>query len=51
VADAAPLPSRAVPMGAQVMRVSAVSTPAPASAVAPADDGGSLLGMAQGGSQ
>jgi len=51
VADAAPLPSRAVPIGAQVMRVSAVSTPAPASAVAPADDGGSLLGMAQGGSQ
>jgi len=32
------------PMGAQVMSVRAVSTPAPA----PMNDGGSLLGMAQG---
>jgi hypothetical protein len=38
------------PMGAQVMSVRAVSAPAPAPAQAPMDGGGSLLGMAQEGS-
>jgi hypothetical protein len=40
-------PSVAAPMGAQFVPVRAVASPAPA----PADDGGSMLGMAQGGSQ
>jgi hypothetical protein len=36
-----------MPMGAQLVPVRAVAAPPPM----PADDGGSLLGMAQGGSQ
>jgi hypothetical protein len=43
----APSRSMSGPLGAQLVPVRAVSTPAPA----PADDGGSMLGMAQGGSQ
>jgi hypothetical protein len=39
--------SPGTPMGAQVMAVRAVASPAPA----PMDDGGSMLGMAQGSSQ
>ena len=46
VAAAAPVP-RAQPMGAQVMSVRAVASAAPAPM--PIDDGGSMLGMAQGG--
>lgn len=40
-------PAHAMPMGAQLVPVRAVATPAPA----PSDNGGSLLGMAQDGSQ
>jgi hypothetical protein len=48
VADAAPAPMpRAEPLGAQVMSVRAVASAEPASM--PMDNGGSLLGMAQGG--
>lgn len=46
VASAAPAP-RAEPIGAQVMTVKAVASPA--SAPMPIDNGGSMLGMAQGG--
>lgn len=49
LADASgPAPARGgMPMGAQLVPVRAVAAPPPM----PADDGGSLLGMAQGGSQ
>lgn len=48
LADASgPAPARGMPMGAQLVPVRAVAAPPPMSA----DDGGSLLGMAQGGSQ
>jgi len=42
-----PAPARDMPMGAQLVPVRAVAAPPPM----PSDDGGSLLGMAQGGSQ
>ncbi len=46
LADASgPAPARGMPMGAQLVPVRAVASPAPS------EDGGSLLGMAQGGSQ
>jgi hypothetical protein len=48
LADASgPAPARGMPMGAQLVPVRAVAAPPPM----PSDDGGSLLGMAQGGSQ
>ncbi len=52
LADASgPAPARGMPMGAQLVPVRAVAAPPPLSASGPSDDGGSLLGMAQGGSQ
>jgi hypothetical protein len=52
LADASgPAPARGMPMGAQLVPVRAVAAPPPLATVGPSDDGGSLLGMAQGGSQ
>ncbi len=49
-ATPAPMPMpRTEPIGAQVMSVRAVASAAPAPAPMPIDDGGSVLGMAQGG--
>lgn len=51
LADAsAPVHERAAPMGAQLVPVRAIAPPPPPAPV-PVDNGGSLLGMAQGGGQ